>query len=67
MADLRCPFCSALVRDEDFKTHIIQYHAEVQGRVRGSYVLWLEGLRVGAGGDWRLGAGQGDGAGVTRR
>ena len=63
MADLKCPFCSAVVRDEAFKSHVVQFHPEEQGRVKGSYVRWLEKLRLDAGGDWRLGAGGGDGKG----
>ena len=46
---------------EDCNCHLVQVHADVQGRVRGSYVRWLEDMRVKAGGELH---GSGEGKGV---
>ncbi len=64
---LKCPFCECMVGDSNFCPHIVQRHSEMQGRVRGSYVRWLDSLRMEAGGDWRRGLGQGDGMGQYSR
>ena len=62
---LRCPFCPLEVKDGEFMHHVIVAHPLEQGRMKGSYVRWLDDLRVKAGGDWRLGVGQGDGMGQS--
>lgn len=57
---LLCPVCKVEVKDSDFASHLVQAHADVQGRVRGSYGRWLEDMRVRAGGELH-GSGEGRG------
>ena len=58
--NLICPYCKVEVKDSDFASHLVQRHGDVQGRVRGSYVRWLEDQRVRAGGELH-GSGEGRG------